>query len=97
MEFISSILNFLSDKELSIPLGQVIIFVIINSFCLLLGKHKLGLLISYCFVMYWGFIFNHTYFINILGKTTWGLSIYILSGVAMFILAVIGFFQDNRG
>lgn len=96
MEFINSLLNFFSGKEFSVPLGQVIIFVTINSFCLLFGKHKLGLLISYCFVIYWGFIFNHTYFMGIFEGTTWGLPVYIFSGVAMFILSVIGYFQDNK-
>lgn len=72
MELTNGFIEFFSDKEFAIPLGQVVIFVIINSFCLLFGKYKMGLLISYCFVMYWGFIFNQSYFINILGKTSWG-------------------------
>ncbi|MEW6739522.1 MAG: hypothetical protein ACOYU2_01015 [Nitrospirota bacterium] len=95
MELTNGFMEFFSDKEFAIPLGQVVIFVIINSFCLLFGKHKMGLLISYCFVMYWGFIFNQTYFINILGKTSWGLTVYIFAGVVMFITIIIGYFQHK--
>jgi uncharacterized membrane protein len=95
MEHIKNILDFFSDKEFAIPLGQVVIFVIINSFCLLFGRHKTGLLISYCFVMYWGFIFNQSYFIDILGKTSWGLPLYIFAGVVMFITIIIGYFQHK--
>lgn len=95
MELAKNLVDFFSNEEFAIPLGQVVIFVIINSFCLLFGKHKMGLLISYCFVMYWGFIFNQTYFIDILGKTSWGLSVYIFAGVAMFITIIIGYFQHK--
>lgn len=95
MELINTIIGFFSDKEFAIPLGQVIIFVIINSFCLLFGKYKMGLLISYCFVMYWGFIVNQNYFITMLGETTWGLTIYIFAGLVMLITVIISYFQHK--
>lgn len=97
METIKTLINFFSDKELSVPLGQVAILVIINSFCLLVGKHKLGLLISYVFVLFWGFILNKDYFVAILGGTSWGLAIYAISGFAMVIMFILGFFHDSKG
>jgi hypothetical protein len=91
MDIVASFLAFINDKDLSVPLGEVITFVFINSFCLLSGRFKLGLLISYCFVFYWGFLFNKNYFVDILGSTNLGLYVYALSGFAMIIIAIIGF------
>ncbi len=89
--------EFVSEKDLlALPFGQVMLFVVINSFCLLFGRHKLGLLITYCFVFYWGFISNREYFIDRLGNTTWGLVVYALSGIVMIVIFIIGFFQESR-
>lgn len=82
--------------SLAIPFGQVLIFVVINSFCLLLGKHKLGLLTTYCFVFFWGFISNREYFIDRFGHTTSGLVVYVMSGILMIIVFIIGFLQGGR-
>ncbi|MBI3600152.1 MAG: hypothetical protein HY097_05870 [Nitrospinae bacterium] len=95
MDIVIAFLEFINDKDLSIPLGEVITFVFINSLCLLSGRFKLGLLISYCFVFYWGFLFNKDYFVDILGNSSMGLYIYALSGFAMIIIALIGFFVED--
>jgi hypothetical protein len=81
---------FLADKTLSIPLGQVLLFTLLMTLCMLFGRHKLGLLISYSFVFFWGFVFNRSYFVDLLGNTSSGLYIYSLSGLVMAVLAVIG-------
>lgn len=81
---------FLADKTLSIPLGQVLLFTLLMTLCMLFGRHKLGLLISYSFVFFWGFIFNRSYFVDLLGNTSSGLYIYGISGLVMEVLAVMG-------
>lgn len=92
-----AIISFFSQgDELSIPFGQVMIFVVINSFCLLLGRHKLGLLVTYSFVLFWGFISNREYFVDRFGQTTWGLVVYALAGFTMVIIFIIGFFQGDK-
>lgn len=96
MNVLYSIWEFLNDKNFSVPLGQLVVFVVINSFCLLFGRYKLGLLLTYCFVFYWGFLFNKDYFVDMLGNTTWGLYIYAISGIAMSVTAIIGFFQESK-
>lgn len=97
MELIKSILEFFSDMEFfSVPFGQIIFFVVLNSLCLLFARYKLGLLLSYCFVFYWGFISNREHFIDKLGNTTWGLVVYALSGIFMVVIFIIGFFQSSR-
>jgi hypothetical protein len=85
-----------SGREFSVPLWEVIIFVIIISLCLLLGKHRVGLLTSYCFVFYWGFFSNLNNFVNILDGFKWGMPLYVFSGFFMFLVALVGFFAQNR-
>ncbi|MCC6347180.1 MAG: hypothetical protein IT388_08350 [Nitrospirales bacterium] len=97
MQALDTILKFIADTSmLAIPFGQMLIFVVINSFCLLFGKYKLGLLVSYCFVLFWGFISNREFFIDTFGQTTWGLIIYALSGIVMVVVLIVGFFQSSR-
>ena len=94
---INAVVSFLQGGEgFSIPFGQVMIFVVVNSFCLLLAKYKLGLLTTYCFVFYWGFISNREYFIDRFGNTSWGMIVYVLAGILMIITFIISFFQSDR-
>jgi hypothetical protein len=88
--------EFFLGKEFSVPLLEVIAFVIFNSICLLLGRYRLGLVISYCFVFYWGFIFNMSNFVEMFNGTSWGLPVYGFFGVFMFAVAMIGFFVHDR-
>ena len=96
MEPLNGFYGFFSGKEFSVPLLEVIAFVIFNSMCLLFGRYRLGLVISYCFVFYWGFIFNMNNFVKMLDGTTWGLPVYGFFGVFMFAVAIIGFFVQGR-
>lgn len=86
---------FLADKTLSVPLSQVMLFSLIITLCMLFGRHKLGLLVSYAFVFYWGFIFNRSYFIDMLGNNTMGLYAYTIFGFGMAVLAIVGMFQKG--
>ncbi len=96
MKSVIGLLQFFSDKDFSVPLWEVILLVLINSICLLLGRHRLGLIVSYLFVFYWGFIFNSTYFVNMMGYFAWGLYIYVISGLVMAIIFLISFFVKTR-
>jgi len=98
MESAMSFLQFFSGKEFSVPLWEVGFLVVVNSLCLLLGKHKLGLIVSYFFVFYWGFIINRGYFVDVLGNMTVGLYIYGICGIAMAVVVIVGLFvrSDHR-
>ena len=93
--FQDPITAFLTDKSMSVPLGQVLLFALLLTLCMLFGRHKLGLLVSYAFVFFWGFIFNRNYFIDLLGNTSIGLYTYTLFGFFMAVLAVIGMFKKG--
>ncbi|HVN98306.1 MAG TPA: hypothetical protein VMT62_17905 [Syntrophorhabdaceae bacterium] len=92
MEYIIGLLQFLSGKDFSVPLWEVLLLVMTTSACLLLGRHKLGLIVSYLFVFYWGFIFNSKYFLGMVGESSWGLYIYVICGVVMALVFIVGFF-----
>jgi hypothetical protein len=86
---------FFSDKSLSVPLSQVMLFALIITLCMLFGRHKMGLLVSYAFVFYWGFIFNRPYFIDMLGNNTMGLYAYTIFGFGMAVLSIVGMLQKG--
>ena len=96
MESLSELAGFFSDREFAIPLWEVIVFIILISFCLLFGRNRLGLVTSYCFVFYWGFIFNSGNFSIMLGNTAWGMPLYVFSGFMMVIIVVTGFFIESK-
>lgn len=95
LDFQDPITAFLSDKSMSVPMSQVLLFTLLMTLCLLFGRHKLGLLVSYSFVFYWGFVFNRSYFIDLLGNTTTGLYTYTVFGFLMAVLAIVGMFKKS--
>ncbi len=87
--------EFLSTNEFTIPLSQVVFYVFFSTLCFFLRKYKLGLMISYAFVFNWGFLHSSATFVNMAGKPTTGLFIYLASGLMMAVLVVIGFFREE--
>jgi hypothetical protein len=68
-------------------------FFVANSLCLLMGRFRLGLLLSYTFVFYWGFIYNREYLLGLLGKTEWGILLYVLSGAIILFTFLVASFK----
>ena len=95
MGIFANFYNFITDKSLSVPLGELMIFIIFISMFLLYGRHKLGLICTFCFVLYWGFFINFRYFLTILDETTIGMPLYIFSGIAMLMLIITDFFLES--
>lgn len=86
-------MDTLMAAELTIPVYQLGILVIVVIFSLLLAKPKLGLIVTFLFVMYWGYWTNLK---NIVGAPihldTFTL-IYFGFGIAITLLALLGFFH----
>ena len=95
IELISGFTELFSDQYFTIPAMQVVFFMLVNSLCLLFGRFKLGLLVSYCFAFYWGLVFNGSLFVDLWGNTTDGFTVYLVSGLAMLVIAVVGFFKND--
>jgi len=94
MEGTNQILAFLTTKNISIPVGQMVFFIVVISISMLANKMKFGLIATYAFVFYWGFVFNREFFINAVGDTSWGLYAYVFFGLALAVLALVTFFSD---
>ncbi len=88
MDTINQSFGFLADLNLTVPLNQIVIFAVLSAFCLISGKHKVGLLAAYGFLFYWVFILNQGFFMKLLEKTAGGVYIY---GALGFVMALIGF------
>jgi len=95
-EYLSSLHQFFLGKEFIVPLWELILYIMITSICLLLGKHRVGLIIAYCGVFYWGFILNYYNFLDMLNSTAYGFQLYVLGGCFMLIMAVVGFFTGQK-
>ena len=80
---------FLSTK-LSVPLLQVMLLLVVTTTALLLGRIKLALLMNYLFTLFWGYVHNGGLFDSI-EKLTMFTTIYFVFGLAIVVLAAIGF------
>ncbi len=84
-------MEFLAANEFSIPVGQIVSYMFFSTLCFLFKRYKLGLMISFSYVFYWGFINGSATFVNIVGNPTPGLLVYLFSGLMMALLVVVGF------
>jgi uncharacterized membrane protein len=80
---------FLST-QLSVPLFQVMLLLVVTTTALLLGRIKLALLMNYLFTLFWGYVHNGGLFDSI-EKLTMFTTIYFVFGLAIVVLAAIGF------
>ncbi len=88
--------GFLSDTSLSIPLAQVGLFVVAVTLFMLLGWHRVGLVVVLCFVFFWGFVAHMQSIVEALQQYSWGLLAYGLTGVALVVLIVLGLFSQRE-
>jgi hypothetical protein len=88
METLRHFAALIAGKQVSLSLAEFVCFVLFISLCLLFRRHRLGLFITYCFIIYWGFVMNGAYFVDILNNTLLGLPIYVLLGIIMIVLGI---------
>jgi hypothetical protein len=88
-------MNFSATTEFTIPVVQIIFFMFSSTFCFLLRKYKLGLMTSFAFVFYWGFIHSSSSFVDMMGSLTLGFFVYLFSGFLIITLALVGFVQEK--
>ena len=79
-------------KELTIPLYQVGLLLLLGTVAFFLGRVKLAMFINYLFVFYWGYWLNKEVIFGpgIPSINSFTLGVYGFSAL-MFILALIGF------
>ena len=85
-------MEMLFAKELTIPLYQVGLLLLMGSLLLCLGRVKLGMFINFLFMFYWGYWLNKEAIFEpgVTSINSFTLGVYGFSAL-MFILALIGF------
>ena len=88
-----STLQKLGEASLAIPFWQVGLFVALISLFLLLDRNHLSIVVTYLFILYWGFILYWPDFAAAAEGIPWALALYIVSGLAIVFLTIIAFFS----
>lgn len=96
LEYLSNVYEFFLGKEFIVPLWELVVYVLVTSVCLLFGRHRVGLIIAYCGIFYWGFILNYYTFLGMLNNTSYGFLLYVFSGCLMIIMTVVGLFTGHK-
>ncbi|MEK9629608.1 MAG: hypothetical protein VW455_11385 [Nitrospinota bacterium] len=96
MNGINEMMEFFSQKVFLISFGQIGLMFLLCFFCLISGRYKTGLLFSYFFIFYWGFVSNRGHWISLFGDHGTGMVLYLFSATAVALMGVISIFQENH-
>lgn len=88
-------MNFSANTEFTIPVLQIISYMLFSTLCFLIRKYKLGLMISFTFVFYWGFLHSSSSFVDMIGNVTLGYYLYLFFGFLIIFFAMLGFLQEE--
>ncbi len=91
-------LDYLLNANLSIPMIQLILLMLMSTISLLFGKLKLALLVNYLFTLHWAYVSNQENLIE-LGFENFQLVsiIYFIFGLGIVLVAAFAFlFQKNN-
>ena len=90
-------MDFFYSVELSIPVSQIALLLLLSTGALLYKKIKLALLINYLFTLYWGYGFNRDYLLSIgIENITFFTLLYFGFGLVIVLLAMIGFLAPSH-
>ena len=82
-------MEFFTTAEISIPVYQMILLLLVSTLTLLFGRTKLALIINYLFTLYWGFVFNRDLLLG--HELEYCYLLYWGFGTTIAILAATGF------
>jgi len=80
--------------ELVIPAWQMIMYILLTSLCMLSQRHKLSLIITYCFSLYWVFFLYYGDVVGSFDRYPGAVTLYLASGVLLVILIIIAAFRE---
>jgi len=84
-------------KELTIPIFQIALLLLLSTIALLFGKVKLALLINYFFTLYWGYGLNMEYLTRSGLKNLNSYTLFYFGfGLCIVIFALVGFVSPSR-
>ena len=80
------------STQISVPISQIGLLLMISTLALVFGRLKLALLVNYLFTLYWGYLSNK----EIMVGSTFNTVAYFGFGLTIIILAMIGFFTAHE-
>ena len=86
-------MDVLMSADLTVPAYQLAILLVVVVFSLLLAKPKLGLIVTFLFVMYWGYWTNLKAMVGSPIQFDTFTLIYFGFGVVITLIAFLGFFH----
>ncbi len=86
----------MSEMQLNIPLTQLLSVLSLICLCLLMGRHKLGLMTGYMACLYWGYLGNMQALIPTLGGNTSGQIMYLGGGLILSLGGVYLLMQPEK-
>ena len=90
-------MDLIHSAELSIPILQIVMLLLLSTVALLFGKVKLALLVNYMFTMYWGYGFGWEYLKNSgFANLDYFTYIYFGFGFVIVAMAIIGFLTPSN-
>ena len=90
-------MDLIHSTELSIPILQIVMLLLLGTVALLFGKVKMALLVNYMFTMYWGYGFGWDYLKNSgFANLDYFTYIYFGFGFVIVAMAIIGFLAPSN-
>jgi hypothetical protein len=90
-------MDLIHSAELSIPILQIVMLLLLSTVALLFGKVKMALLVNYMFTMYWGYGFGWEYLKNSgFANLDYFTYIYFGFGFVIVAMAIIGFLAPSN-
>ena len=90
-------MDLIHSAELSIPILQIVMLLLLSTVALLFGKVKMALLINYMFTMYWGYGFGWEYLKDSgFANLDYFTYIYFGFGFVVVATAIIGFLSPSN-
>jgi len=89
-------MEFFYATELTVPLSQMVFLLICTTVALLFGRVKLALLVNYLFALFWGYILNRELLIGSGETVSHFVYIYVVFGLSVVFLAVVGFLAHRN-
>ncbi len=91
----AEILSQIPFLELTIPVWQMALYVSLISLFTLSQRHRLALVTTYLFTLYWGFFFHFGQVIALLGTWPNVGTLFLMCGLLHVGLTVVAFFQEE--
>lgn len=90
-------MEFFNQTEISIPISQMTLLLLLSTGALLFGKVKLALLVNYLFTLYWGYGVNRHYLIDSGFQQVDGYTLlYFGFGLIIAALALVGLLSHAK-